>query len=132
MKDRDSQFNPGLFFYTAAGVYFPRQPHKESTVPVYRVHFTWNEKKFILKADSLDLTHPYFVSIKELLLPEKGSLLVNVEDDELRSRFGSTSHLMIPFQSVSMIEEFKEDPDTKPLPGTQVVVLNKEKENNNE
>ena len=101
-------------------------------MPIYKVHFSWNDKKYALKAGSLDLSHPYFVSIKEILLPEKGTLLVNVEDDELRSRFGKTNHLMIPFQSVGMIEEFKEDPDNKPLSAAQVVVLNNEKDTKNE
>ncbi len=31
---------------------------------LYRVHFKWKEKEVELVAKSLDLTHPYFVSIK--------------------------------------------------------------------
>ena len=88
---------------------------------VYKVHFTWKEKEYSLKAQSLDLTHPYFVSITELILPEKNSLLLNVADDTIRTQFAKTRHLMIPFQSVSMIEEFKEDPDMKPTPGKPIL-----------
>ena len=29
---------------------------------IFRVHFTWKEKEYELKARSLDMTHPYFVS----------------------------------------------------------------------
>ena len=36
---------------------------------IFRVHFTWKEKEYALKATSLDMTHPYFVSIKDLVLP---------------------------------------------------------------
>ena len=44
---------------------------------IFRVHFTWKEKEYTLKAYSLDMTHPYFVSIKDLLLPEPSSVLIN-------------------------------------------------------
>lgn len=78
---------------------------------IYRVHFSWKEKEYILKATLLDLTHPYFVSIKDLILPKESSVLINPADDEIRKNFGKVRHLMLPFQSVSLIEEFSEDPD---------------------
>jgi hypothetical protein len=78
---------------------------------VFRVHFTWKEKEYSLKAHSLDMTHPYFVSIKDLVLPEESPVLINPADDEIRKNFGSVRQLMLPFQSVSLIEEYLEDPD---------------------
>ena len=80
---------------------------------IFRVHFTWKEKEYTLKAHSLDMTHPYFVAIKDLLLPEESSVLINPADDEIRKNFGSVRQLMLPFQSVSLIEEFTKDPDLK-------------------
>ena len=80
---------------------------------IFRVHFTWKEKQYELKAHSLDMTHPYFVSIKDLVLPEKNSVLINPADDEIRRNFSEVRQLMLPFQSVSLIEEFTEDPDAK-------------------
>ncbi len=80
---------------------------------IFRVHFTWKEKEYILKAHSLDMTHPYFVAIKDLVLPEKSNVLINPADDEIRKNFGSVRQLMLPFQSVSLIEEYTEDPDAK-------------------
>ncbi len=80
---------------------------------IFRVHFTWKEKEYALKAISLDMTHPYFVSIKDLVLPEQSNVLINPADDEIRKNFGSVRQLMLPFQSVSLIEEFTEDPDLK-------------------
>ena len=82
---------------------------------VFRVHFTWKEKEYALKAYSLDMTHPYFVSIKDLLLPEESNVLINPADDEIRQKFGKVRQLMLPFQSVSLIEEFVEDPDMEKL-----------------
>lgn len=78
---------------------------------VYRVHFTWKEKEYTLKAESLDMTHPYFVCIKDLLLPEEKSYLINPADDEIRKHFEGVRQLLLPFQSVSLIEEYREDPD---------------------
>ncbi len=80
---------------------------------IFRVHFTWKEKEYELKARSLDMTHPYFVSIKDLVLPEKNSVLINPADDEIRKNFSEVRQLMLPFQSVSLIEEFTEDPDAR-------------------
>jgi len=80
---------------------------------IFRIHFTWKEKEYELKARSLDMTHPYFVSIKDLVLPDDNGVLINPADDEIRKYFGDVRQLMLPFQSVSLIEEFTEDPDAK-------------------
>ncbi len=78
---------------------------------IFRIYFTWKEKEYILKAYSLDMTHPYFVCIKDLLLPEESSVLINPAEDEVRKKFKDVRQLMLPFQSVSLIEEFRDDPD---------------------
>ncbi len=80
-------------------------------MPIYRLHFTWKEKEYILKAKSLDLTHPYFVCIKDLVLPEESPVLITPADDEIRRSFSAVRQLMVPFQAVSLIEEFTCDPD---------------------
>ncbi len=77
---------------------------------LYRVHFTWNEKEVVLKARNLDLTHPYFVSIKDILLPNKNQLIIDPSEDEIIKYFGEADHLMIPFQKVFLIEELKDEP----------------------
>ena len=71
----------------------------------YRIHFTWKEKTHIIEARSLDMTHPYFVSIRELIIPKKSKVIIDPDADELRREFGQADHLMIPFQSVHLIEE---------------------------
>jgi hypothetical protein len=78
-------------------------------VSVYEVHFTWKEKEISLKAKSLDMTHPYFVSIKDLIFPDTPKLIIDPTEDEVRNRFGNAEHIMIPFQSVSLIEEFADE-----------------------
>jgi hypothetical protein len=78
-------------------------------VSIYRVHFTWKNKEVSLRARSLDLTHPYFVSIKELILPKNSPLIINPAEDEFRREFSEANHIMLPFQSVFLIEEIADE-----------------------
>ena len=72
-------------------------------------------------ARSLDLTHPYFVSIKGLVFSTEQRLVINPLEDEVRRAFGASDHLMIPFQTVSLIEELPDGSETRvmqfPRPG---------------
>ncbi|MFP4565301.1 MAG: DUF1820 family protein [Spirochaetaceae bacterium] len=86
-------------------------------VSLYRVHLKWKEKDVTLRAHGLDLTHPYFVSITELVFPEENKLIIDPFEDEIRRTFGEADHLMIPFQAVTLIEEIKED---RPRPDDNV------------
>ncbi len=85
-------------------------------MPLYRVHFKWKEKDVELMARSLDLTHPYFVSIRDLVFPTEQKLVINPSEEEIRRVFGRADHLMIPFQTVSLIEELPEDSEGKVVP----------------
>lgn len=80
---------------------------------LYRVHFKWKEKEVSLSARQLDLTHPYFVSIKDLVFPNKPKLIFDPQEDELRRAFSEADHLMIPFQTVSLIEELNDSESSK-------------------
>lgn len=83
---------------------------------IYRVHFKWKDKDLMLRARNLDLTHPYFVSITDLVFPEGKKLIIDPSEDEVRRTFGKADHLMIPFQTVSLIEEFKDgEPESRPV-----------------
>ncbi len=75
---------------------------------LFRIHFTYEKKEFILLARSLDMTHPYFVSIKDIELPKSSDLIIDPNRDTLEKHFGDSYHIMIPFQSVSLIEELRE------------------------
>ncbi|HEY9594551.1 MAG TPA: DUF1820 family protein [Spirochaetia bacterium] len=83
---------------------------------LYRVHFKWKEKEVELVARSLDLTHPYFVSIKGLVFSTEKKLVVNPSEEETRREFGKADHLMIPFQTVLLIEELPDGADGKVMP----------------
>jgi hypothetical protein len=85
-------------------------------VSLYRVHFKWREKEIELTAKSLDLTHPYFVSIKGLVFPMEQKLVINPAEEDVRRAFGASDHLMIPFQAVSLIEEIPDGLEKKVMP----------------
>ena len=85
-------------------------------VSIYRVHFKWKGKDVVLCAKSLDLTHPYFVSIKGLVFPTERKLVINPLEEETRRTFGASDHLMIPFQTVIMIEELPDTTEGKVMP----------------
>ena len=75
---------------------------------LYRVHFKWKDKEIQLTAKSLDLTHPYFVSIKDLVFSKENKIIINPSEDSIIKTFGNAKHLMIPFQTVTIIEEIDE------------------------
>ena len=83
---------------------------------LYKVYFKWKEKDVELMAKSLDLTHPYFVSIKDIVFTDKQSLIIDPSQDEVQKQFGKSNHLMIPFQTVILIEEVNEEPDKVIMP----------------
>jgi hypothetical protein len=85
-------------------------------VSLYRVHFKWKEKEVELMAKSLDLTHPYFVSIKSLVFSTETRLVINPAEEETRRTFGASDHLMIPFQTVLLIEELPENAAGRVMP----------------
>ena len=80
------------------------------------MHFKWREKEVELMARSLDLTHPYFVSIKNLVFSTEQKLVINPSEEEIRKTFGRSDHLMIPFQTVILIEELTENAEGKVMP----------------
>jgi hypothetical protein len=83
---------------------------------LYRVHFKWKDKEIELMAKSLDLTHPYFVSIKGLVFSMEQKLVINPSEEDVRRAFAASDHLMIPFQTVSLIEELPEDQESHVMP----------------
>jgi len=71
---------------------------------LYKVHFNLKDEDYELVAASLDLTHPYFVSIKDMDLSYEEGLVVNPHLENTKKRFKDTTNIMIPFQCVALIE----------------------------
>jgi len=72
---------------------------------LYKVHFRWRDEDYELVAKSLDLTHPFFVSIKDIDLEYDEGVVVNPRLENTRKQFREATTLMIPAQSVSLIEQ---------------------------
>lgn len=72
---------------------------------LYKLHIKWKDKDLVLKARNLDMTHPYFVSIKDLVFAKESRLVIDPSEDEVLRLFGHADHLMFPFQNVQLIEE---------------------------
>ena len=87
---------------------------------LYRVHFKWKGKEVQLTAKSLDLTHPYFVSIKDIVFKRDQQIIINPTAEDVRRTFGRAEHLMIPFQTVALIEEISEAETNRIRPFTLV------------
>lgn len=82
---------------------------------IYRIEFTYRKKQYSLKAGELDMTHPYFVSLTKLIMPEEG-VIINPEVEDVRRIFGRTEQLMVPLQNIELIEVFSDDPDSPQSP----------------
>ena len=97
-----------------------RGPPLQWVCGLYRVHFKWKGKEVQLTAKSLDLTHPYFVSIKDIVFKRDQQIIINPTAEDVRRTFGRAEHLMIPFQTVALIEEFPESESDRIRPFTLV------------
>ena len=73
-------------------------------MPLFKVHFRLKDEEYQLVAESLDLSHPYFVSIKDMDLSYEEGVVVNPHLENTKKRFKNTANIMIPFQNVALIE----------------------------
>ncbi len=77
---------------------------------MYKVHFRLREEEYQLVAESLDLSHPYFVSIKDMQLDYEEGLVLNPHLENTKKRFADVSSIMIPLQNVQLIETLVDRP----------------------
>lgn len=75
------------------------------------------------------MTHPYFVSIKELIFPEPSTVIIGPDDDELQREFGEARSVMLPFQNVQLIETLGENSDQA---GGKVIQFEKKESSDND
>lgn len=72
---------------------------------MYKVYFNVKDTEYELVAQSLDLSHPYFVSIKDIRFDYDEGIVVNPHLENTRKRFRDTVSLMIPLQNCALIEQ---------------------------
>ena len=90
---------------------------------MYKVHFHLKDVEYQLVAASLDLTHPYFVSIKDMDLDYEEGLVVNPHLENTKKRFKDTNNIMIPLTNVLLIESVPARDKKKPVASPKVVSL---------
>jgi len=72
---------------------------------MFKVYFKLKDTEYEIVAADLDLSHPYFVSIKDFDLDYDEGLVVNPQLENTRKRFRDIETIMIPFQCCSLIEK---------------------------
>jgi hypothetical protein len=75
---------------------------------MFKVYFKLKDTEYEIVAKDLDLSHPYFVSIKDFMLDYDEGLVVNPHLENTRKRFKDIETIMIPFQSCTLIEKVPE------------------------
>ena len=91
---------------------------------MFKVHFQLKGEDYELVAGDLDLSHPYFVSIKELDLAYEEGFVVNPHLENTKNRFKDTENIMIPLQNVALIETVpNREKKVKEGSGPRVIML---------
>jgi hypothetical protein len=76
---------------------------------LFKIQVRLSDKEVVFYAKELDMTHPYFVSIKNLVFQNESVLLINPAENEIYKKFKNSKNIMFPVQSVLLIEEVPED-----------------------
>lgn len=88
---------------------------KKSTV--FRVFFTSQGKGYEIYARKVSQGELYgFVEIEEIVFGEKSSIVVDPNEDALRTEFAGVKRLLVPYHAVSRIEEVAKEGQAKVIP----------------
>lgn len=90
---------------------------------MFKVHFHLKDVEYHLVAESLDLTHPYFVSIKDMDLGYEEGIVVNPHLENTKKRFKDTNNIMIPMTNVLLIESVPARDRKKKEPGPRILSM---------
>ena len=93
---------------------------------MFKVHFQLKDVEYQLVAGDLDLSHPYFVSIKEMDLSYGEGVVLNPHLENTKKRFENVLNIMIPLQNVLLIETVPSREKSANATGPRVVNINEE------
>lgn len=81
---------------------------------IYRIFFTSQGKGYEIYARKVEQGDLYgFVVIEEIVFGEKSSIVVDPNEESLKNEFASVKRLMIPYHSVSRIDEVEKEGPAK-------------------
>jgi hypothetical protein len=81
---------------------------------VYRIFFTSQGKGYEIYARKVNQGEMYgFVEIEEIVFGEKSAIVVDPNEDALKKEFSGVKRLLIPYHSVSRIDEVEKEGQAK-------------------
>ncbi len=87
-----------------------------ATRRVYRIFFTSQAKAYEIYARKVSQSEIYgFVEVEEIIFGEKSSIVVDPSEESLKNEFGNVRKLLIPFHSISRIDEVEKEGPGKVL-----------------
>ena len=86
----------------------------KSKKTIYRIFFTSQGKGYEIYARKVSQGEMYgFVEIEEIVFGEKSAIVVDPNEDALKNEFASVKRLMVPYHSVSRIDEVEKEGQSK-------------------
>ena len=96
---------------------------------VFRIFFSSQGKGYEIYARKINQSDIYgFVEVEEIVFGEKSAIVVDPNEEALKNEFASVKRLMIPYHSISRIDEVEKEGQAKvvalatPAPGEKSVV----------
>jgi len=81
---------------------------------VFRVFFTSQGKGYEIYARKVNQSDIYgFVEIEEIVFGEKSAIVVDPNEDALKNEFSTVKRLMVPYHSISRIDEVEKEGQAK-------------------
>jgi len=81
---------------------------------VFRIFFSSQGKGYEIYARKVNQSDIYgFVEIEEIVFGEKSTIVVDPNEEALKNEFGSVRRLMIPYHSISRIDEVEKEGQAK-------------------
>ena len=81
---------------------------------IFRVFYTSQDKGYEIYARKVDQAEIYgFVVIEDIVFGEKSDIVVDPNEDALKNEFAGVKRLMIPYHSISRIDEVEKEGQAK-------------------
>ena len=81
---------------------------------VYRIFFTSQGKGYEIYARKVSQAEMYgFVEIEDIIFGEKSAIVVDPNEEALKKEFANVKRLLIPYHSVSRIDEVEKEGQAK-------------------
>lgn len=81
---------------------------------VFRIYFTSQGKGYEIYARKVNQSDIYgFVEIEEIVFGERSAIVVDPSEEALKNEFSAVKRLMVPYHSISRIDEVEKEGQAK-------------------